>query len=134
MSTPALPNGRLLTPQIGRSRGGSAVFHRLRPGQIYYWSVQAVDSAFAGSPFAAEQQFSTPFLINSLRRPDGVFELNFNATPGASFHVLATTNLTLTASNWAVLGAATEISSGQYRFSDLQSTNQPRRFYRVGSP
>src|SRR5262245_54296717 len=81
VAAPALPNGELLTPQMGRARDGSAVFHQLRPGQIYYWSVQAVDSAFTGSPFAAEQQFNIPFLINSLRRPDGVFELNFNAMP-----------------------------------------------------
>src|SRR5690349_24180912 len=31
----------------------------LSPGQTHYWSVQAVDTGFAGSRFAAEQQFST---------------------------------------------------------------------------
>ena len=29
----------------------------LTPGRTYYWSVQAVDQAYAGSPFAAEQSF-----------------------------------------------------------------------------
>ncbi|RLD56552.1 MAG: hypothetical protein DRI97_07195, partial [Bacteroidetes bacterium] len=28
------------------------------PEGVYYWSVQAVDQAYAGSPFAAEQSFS----------------------------------------------------------------------------
>ncbi|MRG46440.1 hypothetical protein GFS24_15060 [Chitinophaga sp. SYP-B3965] len=32
----------------------------LTPGKKYYWSVQAVDAAFAGSAFAAEQEFTTP--------------------------------------------------------------------------
>lgn len=32
----------------------------LIPGKKYYWSVQAVDAAFAGSPFAAEQSFTPP--------------------------------------------------------------------------
>ncbi len=27
----------------------------LTPGQTYYWSVQAIDTAYAGSPFAPEQ-------------------------------------------------------------------------------
>ena len=35
----------------------------LQPGK-YYWSVQAIDNNFAGSPFAEEQTFSVPFNIN----------------------------------------------------------------------
>lgn len=34
--------------------------HSLVPGTTYYWSVQAVDTAFAGSPFAEERSFTTP--------------------------------------------------------------------------
>ena len=134
VSAPALANGKLLAPQMGRSRNGSAVLHELSSGQTYYWSVQAVDSGFAGSPFAPEQQFNTGGLvINPIRRPDGILELNFNAAPGARFNVLATTNLTVRLSNWTLLGTATEISPGQFRFADTQATNNPRRFYRVQS-
>jgi len=131
---PALPNGRLLVPQMGRARNGSAVLRGIRSGQTYYWSVQAVDSGFAGSPFAAEQQFSTGQLVlNPARRPDGIIEVNFTAAAGGRFNVLATTNLALNTSTWTVLGTATEISAGQFRFADTQTTNNPRRFYRVRS-
>src|SRR5262245_51980648 len=75
LSAPALTNGRLLLPQMGSTRNRSARLHQLRPGQTYYWSVQAVDPGFAGSPFATEQQFSTgQLLINPVGHPNGVFE------------------------------------------------------------
>ena len=131
---PALANGRLLAPQMGQVRNGSAVLRQLRANQTYYWSVQAVDPAFAGSPFAPEQQFSIGQpRITPVRRPNGDFELNFAATSGTTFSVLATTNPGLSASNWAVLGVATEIFAGQYRFVDTQATNNRSRFYRVRS-
>jgi len=134
VSAPALANGKLLMPQMGAARNGLAVLHQLRPGQTYYWSVQAVDSGFAGSAFVPEQQFTMgQLLINPVRRPDGAFELRFTAAPGSSFNVLATTNLALSTSNWTVLGTATEISPGQFRFADTQATNNPSRFYRVRS-
>jgi hypothetical protein len=113
----------------------STVFHNLAPGQTYYWSVQAVDTSLAGSPFAAEQQFSTsPLLFNPVRHPNGVFEFNFTAQPGASFMALATTNISLALSHWTVLGGVTEISPGQFKFTDLQAANSPQQFYRVRSP
>jgi hypothetical protein len=37
-------------------------------------------------------------------------------------------------SNWTTLGAATEVSPGQFQFTDPQATNTPQRFYRVRSP
>src|SRR5262249_49368153 len=132
VSAPALATGKLLIPQMGAARKGSATLH-LAPGH-YYWSVQAVDSSFAGSPFATEQQFSTGQpLINPIRHPDGVIELNFTSRQGATFNVLAAANLTTNPAGWAVLGAAIEISPGQFRFADAQATNHPSRFYRVRS-
>jgi hypothetical protein len=35
----------------------------LLPGITYYWSVQAIDNGYAGSEFAAEGSFTTPFPI-----------------------------------------------------------------------
>ena len=66
---------------------------------------------------------------------DGTFQLSFTNLTGASFQVLATTNLVLPASNWSTIGTAIEIppGSGQFRFTDSQATNLPQRFYRVRS-
>jgi alpha-tubulin suppressor-like RCC1 family protein len=60
----------------------------------------------------------------------GAFELNFTGVPSAAYRVWTTTNLV----NWQALGAASEDPPGWFHFSDAAATNQPRRFYRVGSP
>ncbi|MFO7660309.1 MAG: FG-GAP-like repeat-containing protein [Candidatus Cloacimonadaceae bacterium] len=47
---------------VGMGNTGPGLFHRLNylaPG-VYYWSVQAIDTAFAGSMFAEEQSFIVP--------------------------------------------------------------------------
>jgi hypothetical protein len=65
--------------------------------------------------------------------PSGAFQFGFTNTPGLSFTVFGTTNLILPFSNWAQLGTATEISPGQFQFTDLSNASQDR-FYRVTSP
>jgi hypothetical protein len=61
---------------------------------------------------------------------NGTFQLNFTNTPGTTYTVLATTNLTLSVTNWTVLGTTTETLAGQFQFTDSQATNA-LRFYRV---
>src|SRR6266446_7391128 len=36
--------------------------------------------------------------------------------------------------DWTSLGSATEISPGQFQFTDTQATNFPQRFYQIRSP
>jgi hypothetical protein len=63
--------------------------------------------------------------------PGGAFRFGFTNTPGAVFTALTTTNVSLPLSNWTALGPATEVSPGQFQFTDPQATNDPQRFYRV---
>jgi hypothetical protein len=115
---------------MGNARNGTATFHNLTHGQTYYWSVQAVDPSFAGSPFAAEQQFSTgPLLINPVRHANGVFEFDFTNRTALNFNILASSNVTLSSTNWTNLGPATSLGGNLYRFSDAAATGQARRFY-----
>ncbi len=65
---------------------------------------------------------------------NGVFQFAFTNAPGVSFSVVGTTNLAVSFTNWNALGSVSEISPGQYQFTDLQATNQPQRFYRVTRP
>ncbi|HHY86160.1 MAG TPA: hypothetical protein GYA07_11620 [Verrucomicrobia bacterium] len=54
----ASTTGQRRLPQLGNAQ--MAMFrhiHHLPAGQTLYWSVQAVDTAFAGGPFAPEQSF-----------------------------------------------------------------------------
>jgi hypothetical protein len=77
-----------------------------------------------------------PVLTNPLRLGSGAFQFEFDYASGASFTVFASTNLALPVNTWSNLGAAVEspAGSGQYRFSDLQASNNLQRFYRVSSP
>ncbi len=56
-----LANGFRRVPKIGNAgHPNSFMIKNLSPGTTYYWSVQAVDNAFAGSAFATEQSFTVP--------------------------------------------------------------------------
>ena len=72
-------------------------------------------------------------LMDAGRLANGYFEFTFTNTPGALFNVITTTNLLLPMTNWTALGGITEISPGQFQFTDQQVTNCPCRFYRVRS-
>jgi N-acetylneuraminic acid mutarotase len=95
---------------------------------------------FGGSLTNAEWYSSTasaalPILLTSeTKLPSGAFRFGFTNTPGVSFTALAATNLSLSLSNWTVLGSVTDSPPGEFQFTDLQATNSPRRFYRVRSP
>jgi hypothetical protein len=70
---------------------------------------------------------------NPLKMANGSFQSSFDYYPGADFRVLATTNLNLPLTDWTVLGGVTEVSPGQYQFTDLAATNFPQRFYRLSA-
>ena len=75
-----------------------------------------------------------PLLTGFGRAGNGGFQFSFTNTPGASFTVLTTTNLSLPLSNWTILGVATESPPGQFSFTDPPGTNTVPHFYRVRSP
>jgi hypothetical protein len=56
VSPMSFTNGLRLLPQHGNAR--TRLTFKPVPGTTYYWSVQAVDTAFAGSPFSAESSFA----------------------------------------------------------------------------
>jgi hypothetical protein len=76
--------------------------------------------------------WATPFyLINPVRLLNGAFQFGFANNAGETFSVSGTTNLALPLNNWTALGGVTEISPGQFQFTDPQATNNPQRFYRI---
>ncbi len=55
------PTGFRRVPQLGNmNHRNSWTIKNLQQGATYYWSVQAIDNAFAGSLFAAEQMVTVP--------------------------------------------------------------------------
>jgi hypothetical protein len=109
----------------------------LLPGTLYHY--QAVAGNNAGLDTGGDMSFTTaavlpPILGVAAASSNGAFQIKFNDTPGANFSVLATTNLVLPLSNWAIIGSVTEIASGQFQFSDTNTTNFSQRFYKTRSP
>lgn len=86
---------------------------------------------------ALERQFSPPAgeppVLKTVRRLANEFQIAFTSAANADFTVLTSTNLAMPFSNWTTLGNVTEISSGQYLFTDSSATNHAQ-FYRVVSP
>jgi len=73
-------------------------------------------------------------LTGATRLGNGSFRFGFTNTPGATFTVWGSTNVTLPLSNWTKLGYMTNVSAGQYQFTDTNVPSKPRGFYRVSSP
>jgi hypothetical protein len=76
---------------------------------------------------------SSIVLLHPIRLPNGSFQFEFAGTSGRSYTAVATTNISLAQSNWTTLGPISEVSPGQFRFTDPNATNHPHRFYRVRS-
>ena len=74
------------------------------------------------------------FLNNLMMLSDGTFQFSFTNTPGLSFTVFGSTSLSLPFSQWTRLGTASEISPGQFQFTDLPGTSDQAQFYRVTTP
>lgn len=60
----------------------------------------------------------------------------FTNTPGLTFSVLATNNVSAPKANWPVIGTATEspASSGNYQFTDPNGATNSARFYLLRQP
>jgi hypothetical protein len=56
----ALANGTRLVPKDGNAGERTSYTLTGLTGGTYYWSVQAIDSGFVGSPFATEGTFTVP--------------------------------------------------------------------------
>jgi len=101
---------------------------------------QRLASAYTGSiayhtlARVAAPAASDVTLTGARRLPNGAVQFTFTNTPGAFFGLLVATNPALPLSNWASLTGLTEVSPGQFQFTDSQASNNPRRFYRVRSP
>jgi sugar lactone lactonase YvrE len=70
-------------------------------------------------------------LSNPQTTSNGAFQFVFSDNPGLAFMALGTTNAAKPLTNWTMLGGVTEVSPGQYQFSDPQATNTVQRFYRI---
>jgi hypothetical protein len=78
----------------------------------------------------------TTLLVGPTLLGDGSVQLSFTNFSGATFSVLASSDLRLPSNLWSNLGPALEVpyGSGQFQFTDSQATNHAQRYYLVRSP
>ena len=74
---------------------------------------------------------ATTTLTDARSLTNGACQFCFTNCVGALFGVLATTNPAQPLSNWTALGGVTEVSPGQFQFTDPQASNIACRFYRL---
>lgn len=69
-----------------------------------------------------------PVTLSSLKLlTNGALQFSYTNNGSPSFNVYASTNL----SQWSPIGNAVQVGPNQYRFTDLEATNHPRRFYQL---
>jgi hypothetical protein len=133
MSPPArLPDGLLFIPAMGNVQLGTNAWLRLPPG-TYYWSVQAVDNGFLGSPFAPEQSFTVVGEIGptlSVRRtPTNSVVVSW---PSPSPEFALQQSASLNPPNW-VTPSETITDNGTNKFIIVNPPTE-NRFYRLFRP
>jgi hypothetical protein len=128
------------TPVVTLASGTTAVSTNagvggLLGGTTYHFRVVATNSA--GPSLGSDMTFTTLAVtapqLTGVTNGNGAFGFAFASSPGASFTVWGSTNLTRPFSQWANLGPASVVSPGQYRFLDSHATNA-QLFYRVTAP
>jgi hypothetical protein len=121
-------------PEMGGAQLGlSARLAQLKPGINYFWSVQAVDTAFAGSAFATEGTFTAsadvPVTVSIVPETTGSVRVTWLGTPGSPYYVLTSTNF----STWSLMSTQTADLNGLFDIIEPTSL-APVRFFRAAKP
>lgn len=130
-------NGFRRLQQMGNAQLGTYAIidiSRLPDGVSCYWTVQAVDGAYAGSAWAPEAKFTLPgqpcFDKWGLTG-GGRLECRWIGLEKRTYTVVYTTNLSSPVAGWIPVGVGEEVTPGRYRFVDTNAVSDPQRFYRA---
>ena len=119
----SLANGTRLVPKDGNVGERTSYGITGLAGGTYYWSVQAVDSGFAGSPFASEGTFTVPesFALSSsayyASEGDGTATVTINRTGStvgsASVHVATADGTATAGSDYTAVSQTVTFAAGE---------------------
>jgi len=107
------------------------------PSTLVRWGTNGI--AFGAPSWYINQFFlvrtplvpsAPPLLTGGSWQATGLFQLNFTGDQSVPYTVWTSTNL----ANWSPLGSPNLVSNGWFWFWDVNATNYPYRFYKVGIP
>jgi hypothetical protein len=134
MAPHSLANGTRLVTAMGNAELRlNAHLTGLAPNTTCYWSVQTIDSAFAGSPFATESSFIVPAPAQNVaitRDSSGVVHGTWTGTPGLTYRIESSVDL----ANWTTISSATANESANFNFTDTPDSAASAVFYRAVFP
>jgi hypothetical protein len=113
------------------SEGTASMTNSFQIGSSAISARYVSDTVFASS---TSSLIGSPAYLTVLMNSNGAVQLSFTNVIGAPFSVIGSTDILLPSSNWTPLGAAIEISPGQFQYTDPETTNAAQQFYRVRSP
>jgi hypothetical protein len=119
------------------TKTGTLIENQIRPNaQRAVWNLVHETLTHANLPASVSPLGGPlpPVLTGSKMLPNGAYQFAFANNTGASFTVLSSTNLSLSPTQWTVVGTPTNNGSGLFLFSTEPLTNDAQRFYRVKSP
>jgi hypothetical protein len=73
-------------------------------------------------------------LLNGVKLPGDVVQFDFAYTPGAACGAYVTTDASIPYGSWTFLVTATEVSPGQFQFTDSQAGTAALLCYRATCP
>lgn len=123
-------------PSGSNSVAVAAALTGLAPGSVIHYRIVADSDGGDdhGQDAMVTLPMIPPFQFTGTTTPGGNMQLSVLSVSAASFTVLCSTNLAMSLDSWTVLGSMTEMSPGQYQFTDPQSSMNPQCYYRVRSP
>lgn len=103
---------------------------------IVHYDARPITGGDWGPIFMADNMEITPaplpiFLNNPTILPDGSFQFTFTNLPNRAFTIFGASDVAAPAVYWNALGAAIEVSPGEYQFTDPRALDVPNRFYQV---
>ena len=122
--------GQRLVVQLGNAQERLFSLLTNLTGGTYYWSVQAIDTLFAGGAFATDSTFVIPPAISNATYINGQFQVTFPALATNSYTLQASTNL----STWATVTNLIPLTNGPAQLTDLNAASFPVRYYRLSCP
>jgi hypothetical protein len=126
-----LSTGFRRLPQIGNAQERlSATVTNLTPGATYYWSVQAVDTNFAGSPFAPEASFTLKPSLHIQSPSPGTAVISWPAWAGNA--ILETSTSVAAGNSWQTVTTPPAAADGMLFVTNAAANGT--QFYRLRKP